>query len=72
MNIKTAMPERKLRKTERPMTATLFMLRCVELGPSTGDLDLLTIGFVNAMFLERVATPWNGERKLHRGDMDYF
>ena len=54
------------------MTATLFMLRCVELGPSTGDLDLLTIGFVNAMFLERVATPWNGERKLHRGDMDYF
>ena len=31
------------------MTTALFMLRCVELGLSIADLDLLTIGSVNDM-----------------------
>ncbi len=44
---------KKLRKTERPMTTALFMLRCVELGLSIADLDLLTIGSVNDMFNEK-------------------
>ena len=34
------------------MTTALFMLRCVQLGISIRDLDLLTIGVVNDMFLE--------------------
>ncbi len=34
------------------MTTALFMLRCVQLGISIADLDLLTIGSVNDMFLE--------------------
>lgn len=53
MNIKTTVPMEKLRKTERPMTTALFMLRCVELGLNIGDLDLLTIGSVNDMFNEK-------------------
>lgn len=35
------------------MTTPLFLLRCVELGISIGDLDLLTIGVVLDMWSER-------------------
>ena len=34
------------------MTTPLFLLRCVRLGISICDLDLLTIGLVNDMFIE--------------------
>ena len=34
------------------MTTPLFMLRCVQLGISIRDLDLLTIGLVTDMVLE--------------------
>ena len=34
------------------MTTPLFLLRCVQLGLSIRDLDLLTIGMVNDMFAE--------------------
>ena len=34
------------------MTTALFMLRCVQVGLSIRDLDLLTIGMVNEMFIE--------------------
>lgn len=35
------------------MTTPLFLLRCVQLGISLSELDLLTIGMVNDMFTER-------------------
>jgi hypothetical protein len=34
------------------MTTGLFLLRCVQLGISIRDLDLLTIGMVNEMHIE--------------------
>lgn len=34
------------------MTTPLFLLRCVQLGISIRDLDLLTIGLVNDLFTE--------------------
>ena len=34
------------------MTTPLFLLRCVQLGLSIGELDLLTIGLVNDMYVE--------------------
>jgi len=34
------------------MTTPLFMLRCVQLGISIRDLDLLTIGLINDMYIE--------------------
>ena len=34
------------------MTTPLFLLRCVQLGLSIRDLDLLTIGLVNDMYVE--------------------
>ena len=34
------------------MTTPLVLLRCVQLGLSIRDLDLLTIGMVNDMYVE--------------------
>ena len=34
------------------MTTPLFLLRCVQLGLSIGELDLLTIGLVNDIYVE--------------------
>ena len=34
------------------MTTALFTLWCVQIGLSIRDLDLLTIGMVNEMFIE--------------------
>ena len=44
---------KETRKSEREMTTPLFLLRCVQLGISIADLDLLTIGLVNDRFTER-------------------
>ena len=44
--------KKKLRPTDREMTTPLFLLRCVQLGLSIGELDLLTIGLVNDMYVE--------------------
>lgn len=34
------------------MTTPLFLLRCVQLGIHISELELLTIGMVNEMFIE--------------------
>ena len=35
------------------MTTPVFLLRCVQIGLTLSDLDLLTIGMVNEMFIEK-------------------
>ena len=54
------------------MTTPLFLLRCVQIGLSLSELDLLTIGVVNDMFTERE----NDEYKYHmladQSDFDNF
>lgn len=52
LNTKTEVQAKKLRTTDREMTTPLFLLRCVQLGLSIGELDLLTIGLVNDMYVE--------------------
>lgn len=44
--------KKKLRATDREMTTPLFLLRCVQLGLSICDLDLLSIGLINDMYVE--------------------
>ena len=39
--------------TERPLTTGLFLLRCAQLGLSMADLDLLTVGMIYDMFIEK-------------------
>ena len=45
--------EKKLRSTERELTTPLFLLRCMEVGISIPDLDLLTIGLVMDIWTEK-------------------
>jgi len=54
------------------MTTALFMLRCVELGLSIADLDLLTIGSVNDMFLEKNRDSMEWKEQASQADFDKF
>ncbi len=54
------------------MTTPLFLLRCVQLGLSMGDLDLLTIGLVNDMFTEKENDDFKYPYKPTQNDFDKF
>ena len=41
------------------MTTPLFLLRCVQLGLSMADLDLLSIGLINDMYCESRNDPFS-------------
>ena len=67
------MEAKKLHATDREMTTPLFLLRCVQLGISIRDLDLLTIGMVNDMFVESRNDEYKGWRKVAtQEDFDRF
>ena len=46
------------------MTTPLFLLRCLQIGLSLSDLDLLTIGMVNDMYIESRNDEYKGWREL--------
>ncbi|MGO4996033.1 hypothetical protein [Oribacterium sp. Sow4_G1_1] len=55
------------------MTTPLFLLRCVQLGISIRDLDLLTIGMVNDMYAESSNDDYKGYQQLAtQEDFDAF
>ncbi len=54
------------------MTTPLFMLRCVQLGLSIADLDLLTIGLVNDMFNESSRDSMEWREEANQKDFDSF
>lgn len=54
------------------MTTALFLLRCVELGLSMEDLDDLTIGMVNDMFIEKANDKYDWKEVANQSDFDRF
>lgn len=55
------------------MTTPLFLLRCVQLGISIRDLDLLTIGMVNDMYAESGNDEYKGYKVVAiQEDFDKF
>ncbi len=64
--------KKKPRKSEREMTTALFMLRCVQLGLSIQDLDLLTIGMVEEMMIESQNDSYPYKQLASQSDMDKF
>ena len=44
--------KKKQNEIDREVNTALFMLRCVQCGISISDLELLSIGMVNDMFIE--------------------
>ncbi len=54
------------------MTTPLFLLRCVELGISVRDLELLTIGLILDMRTEKDNDGIEYDRIATQEDMDAF
>lgn len=54
------------------MTTPLFLLRCLQIGLSLRDLDLLTVGMVNDMFVEQMNDDCNYAALATQEDFDRF
>lgn len=54
------------------MTTPLFLLRCVQLGISMGDMELLFIGLINDMYAESRNDEWKYRELATQEDMDGF
>ena len=54
------------------MTTPLFLLRCVQIGLSIRDLDLLTIGMVNDMYAESRNDSYDYREVATQSDYDAF
>ena len=54
------------------MTTPLFLLRCVQIGLSLSELDLLTIGVVNDMFTEKEKDECHYDVLADQRDFDAF
>ena len=54
------------------MTTPLFLLRCIQLGISLSELDMLTIGIVNDMFSERERDEYEWKENAVQNDFDVF
>lgn len=54
------------------MTTPLFLLRCVQLGISICELDLLTIGMINDMYAESSNDDYKYAQVATQEDFDNF
>ena len=54
------------------MTTPLFLLRCLQIGLSLRDLDLVTIGMVNDMYAESRNDDYKYQELASQEDMDNF
>jgi len=54
------------------MTTALFLLRCTELGLSMADLDGLSVGMVNDMFIEKSNDSYDWKELASQEDFDRF
>jgi len=58
--------------TERELTTPLFLLRCMEVGISIPDLDLLTIGLVLDIWTEKGNDNTTYVQLASQSDFDSF
>jgi len=54
------------------MTTPLFLLRCMQIGLSMRDLDLLTVGMVNDIFVENMNDDYDYREVASQSDFDKF
>ena len=55
------------------MTTALYLLRCIEVGLSMADLELLDMGMIYDMFTEKSNDDWKGWRQVAtQSDFDRF
>ena len=54
------------------MSTALFLLRCTEIGLSMNDLDELSVGMVNDMFVEKSNDNYDWKEIASQEDFDKF
>ena len=54
------------------MTTPLFLLRCVQLGLSMADLEMLSIGLINDMYSESRNDDYKYDELATQEDFDRF
>lgn len=54
------------------MSTALFLLRCTEVGLSMADLDDISIGMVNDMFVEKSNDNYDWKELASQEDFDRF
>lgn len=54
------------------MTTPLFLLRCLQIDLSLRDLDLLTVGMVNDIFVKNQNDDYDYEEVAGQEDFDAF
>lgn len=54
------------------MSVALFLLRCTEIGLSMNDLDSLTVGMVNDMFVEKSNDNYEWRELASQDDFNKF
>lgn len=65
--------KKRVRPTDREQNTAMYLLRCVQLGLSISDLELLEIGMVSDMLTEAQNDEWKGWReKATQADFDNF
>lgn len=62
--------KKKQNEIDREFNTALFMLRCVQCGISISDLELLSIGMVNDMFIEMKNDEYEYPRIATQADID--
>ena len=62
--------KKKQNEIDREVNTALFMLRCVQCGISMSDLELLSIGMVNDMFIEMKNDEYEYPRIATQADID--
>lgn len=58
--------------SERPLTTGLFLLRCTQVGLSMSDLDLLDVGMVYDIMIERGNDDAEYDTVATQADFDRF
>nr|WP_330418442.1 hypothetical protein [Roseburia sp. OF03-24] len=71
-NLITDIESKKLKRSSREMTTPLFLLRCLEIGISIGDLDYLTIGMVMDIWTEKANDSVKYDSLATQEDFDKF
>lgn len=71
-NLVTDIESKKLKRSSREMTTPLFLLRCLEIGISIGDLDYLTIGMVMDIWTEKANDSVKYDSLATQEDFDKF
>ena len=64
--------QEKTESDERELTTPLFLLRCMEVGISIPDLDLLTIGLIMDVWTEKGNDSTDYAYKVQQSDFDRF